>query len=510
MSKAKSDNLFRLISSLSKSEKRMFKLLASRTGAGDKKFIRLFDIVESQREYDETQVLKKAPELKPHQMPNMKAHLYKQILKCLQITSTNKLPEIKITEMIDYARILYSKCLYRECLKMIDKAKKRAVESDSHLLLLELLELEKMVAFHRENVSYENKAIKIIKETSTTSQSIHNINLFSNLSLQLNSLYQNIGFIRDKKDLEKAAYVLHTSLPKYSEQQLTFHEKLYLYYSYTGYYFFTQNFKDGYKYAQKWLGLFEEEPKMQERKTEMYIKALNSVLVAQNKLFLYHDFMSTHRKLVALKRSKKVILTENIKLHLFKAIYIHEINRHFMLGEFKSGSKIVSGLRYELNNFIPRLDKHTVLLFYYKIACLYIGSSNFNEALKWLSKIINDKEIHLREDLHSFARILRLVCYFELGDDDAVEYHIRSTYRFLSKKKSFVGYLNLIIAFLKGIRMDYSTSEVISRFIYFDIISWLESKIDGRPIQDVVKEKVALKIRLSLTDKDSTMLKKLV
>ena len=56
------------------------------------------------------------------------------------------LPEnIKITELLDYSRILYNKCLYKECVKMLDKAKAMAMENDRSVLLLEILELEKLV-----------------------------------------------------------------------------------------------------------------------------------------------------------------------------------------------------------------------------------------------------------------------------------------------------------------------------------------------------------------------------
>jgi len=247
----------------------------------------------------------------------------------------------------------------------------------------------------------------------------------------------------------------------------------------------------------------------------MYIKALNSVLVAQNKLYLYHDFMETHRKLVAIKRNKKISLTENLNLTLFRTIYIHEINRHFMLGEFKSGTRVVSKLENELNNFIPKLDKNTVLLFYYKIACLHFGSGNFKTSVKWLNKIIQDTNTELREDLQSFARIIRLICYFELGDDEMVESNIRSTYRFLLKKENFIRYQQYITQFLKGLRKDYSHKQIIERFevlktqmkkletdpfqrrafLYFDIISYLESRISGRGIQEVVQEKARLRIQ---------------
>lgn len=203
MSKVITTNLFRLIHSLSKSEKRMFKLQSVSGESSSKKFILLFDEIEKQKNYDEKKILNKRKELIPHQLPNLKAHLYKKILKTLQFSNANRLPEMYISEMIDYSRILYSKCLYRECVEMIDKAKRMAIENDSRLLLLELLEIEKMAMKQREGISEENRINQIINETIVTSESVNNINLFSNLSLKLTTFYQRIGFIRNKEDFEK-------------------------------------------------------------------------------------------------------------------------------------------------------------------------------------------------------------------------------------------------------------------------------------------------------------------
>ena len=181
-----------------------------------------------------------------------------------------------------------------------------------------------------------------------------------------------------------------------------------------------------------------------------------------------------------------------------------------MLGEFTSGTRIVRGLESELNTFFPKLDKHTILIFYYKIACLYFGASNFRMAVKWLNKIINEKEIELREDIHSFARILRLISYFELGDEELIEYSIRSTYRYLRKKGSLERYSKLIIDFLKNSKHFDTQKKIISAFtelkkemekllssryekrafLYFDIISWLESRIENRAVEKIIKEKI--------------------
>ena len=184
-----------------------------------------------------------------------------------------------------------------------------------------------------------------------------------------------------------------------------------------------------------------------------------------------------------------------------------------MLGEFTSGTRIVRKLENELENFIPILDHHTVLIFYYKIACLYFGANNFKTAIKWLNKIINEREVALREDIHSFSRILRLISYFELGDEELIEYSIKSTYRFLLKKGTLQQYHNLILSFLKNAKhlsskqkqiaafsklknqmLELKTSRYEKRaFIYFDIISWLESRIENRTVEEVIKEKARAK-----------------
>jgi len=515
MSNVKSDQLFNLIHSLSKGEKRFFKLYASRlTTAGDKKFVILFDAIEKQKVYNEDKILEKNKQLNPTQFSNLKAHLYYQLLKSTKLCNSSNLENIKITELLDYARILYNKCLYKECVKMIDKAKAMASENDRSVLLLEMLELEKLVIPKTLESGNEQRVSLVINTTNQVAESIKNINTFSNLSLRLNSYYVQTGFSKSKEDLQKVTNYFRSSLPDYKEVDLSFQEKMYLYSSFVGYYFYIQDFSNGYKYAAKWVALFEQQPEMKRHKLELYIKALNSLLAVQNKLYKYKEFSETQKQLIAIKRDKNLVLTENINLNLFKAIYVHEINRHFMLGEFKSGTRIVAALESELDKFVPKLDKHSVLLLYYKIACLYVGSGNYRTAIKWLNKIYNEKEIDLRADIYSFTRILLLVCHFELGNDYLVESNIRSTYRYFRKKGELSQYQKYILKFLRDLFSDFSDRNLKKQFVelkkqmvrlesnkyerraflYFDIISWLESKIENKSVQEIIKEKARKKI----------------
>lgn len=515
MSKVKSEQVFNLIKSLSKGEKRFFTLYAARlSNSQDKKFIILYKAIEKQKVYDEEVVLKQNKTLNPKQFSNLKAHLYFQLLRSIRLCNSSNLENIKITELLDYARILYNKCLYKECIKMIDKAKSLAIENDRSVMLLEILEIEKLVIPKTIESGNEKRVNKVIVTTNQVAQSVKNINIFSNLSLKLDSYYRQKGFVKSEEDLENVSVFFKESLPIYDETKLSFQEKMYLYSSFVGFYFFIQDFSNGHEYAVKWVNLFEQQPEMKRHKLEMYIKALNRLLTVQNKLFKFKEFTETQKQLVSIKRDKSLYLTENINLNLFKAIYMHEMNRHFMLGEFNSGTRIVRALEDELTNFIPKLDKHSILLMYYKIACLFLGSGNYKKAVFWLNKIHNEREIELREDIHAFTRILLLVAHFELGNDQLVDVNIRSSYRYFSKKGILSHYQLSILNFLKHLFLSNSERDLRKQFyslklemqvletnkfekrafLYFDIISWLESKIENKTIQEVIKEKAKIKI----------------
>ena len=514
MPKERSDALFHLVHSLSPSEKRYFRLYASRMGGGDdKKFIVLFDAIAAQKNYDEEALLRREKKLNPLQLSNMKMHLYGSILKTMRLCNSSNVVDISIADLLDYARILYNKCLYKDCLRMIDKAKRLASQHNRSVLMLELLELEKLAIRKTIAEKNEDRVLDVVERTQAVARRIANINTFSNLSIRMNTFYVKTGFIRDKSDLEKVTDFFKKGLPAYQEKKLSFNEKIYLYDSLLGYYLFIQDFRKGHACALKWVALFEDEPERIKDEPEFYIRALNGLLVVQNKLGLFRDFAQTHKNLVALKRSNMFHFSRNINLNLFKAIYIHEINRHYLMGEFRSGTRIVSRLENDLNKFFPLLDQNSVLIFYYKVACLYFGADQYKTALHWLNRIINTRGEDVREDLHTFARILALISHYELGNDELVEYNLKSLYRFLLKKGHISAYNKLILGFLKQISKNTVGKKLIRLFIglkqdmealtssrfekrafyYFDIITWLRSKIENRSMEELVKDNLVRK-----------------
>ena len=107
------DELFQLIKTLEKAEKRNFKLFMKRNAASEElKIILLFDALDKMDQYDEEGLLRKQKGIRKQQLSNLKAHLYKQILASLRVLRDDYNIDIQLHEQLDYARILYNKGLY--------------------------------------------------------------------------------------------------------------------------------------------------------------------------------------------------------------------------------------------------------------------------------------------------------------------------------------------------------------------------------------------------------------
>jgi len=121
-----SNDLFRLIKSLSPSEKRFFKIYSSRHVIGEENnYVKLFDIIDKQKQYDEAEIRKhfnNNPFVK--YLSKSKAYLHQLILKSLTSYYSQITIDAKLKEQLRQVEILYHKALYDQCIKLLRKVKK--------------------------------------------------------------------------------------------------------------------------------------------------------------------------------------------------------------------------------------------------------------------------------------------------------------------------------------------------------------------------------------------------
>ena len=509
MPNQQTDFLVQLIRSMTKAEKRNFKLYANRINAGDMKFLQLFDAIDKQRDYNEEVILNKLPNIKRAQISNMKAHLYKQLLISLRLQHTGDNVDIQVRERLDYARVLYNKGLYLQTLKVLDKTKQMAMEAKQSILTLEVVEFEKLIESQYITRSMGSRAEELTEEVTELNRLIDTAQRLSNLALRLYGLYLKVGYTRSEKDYLMVKEFFASNLPPYEVSKLSFYEKLYLCQAYVWYNYMIQDFLMCYRYAQKWVDLFRSEPEMILQQPDLYVKGMHNLLAALFNIMHHSRFVTVLNELEEFaQHHEELKFTENTKLQLFIYVYHNKINQHFIEGRFTEGLQLVPIIEEGLEHYGARIDSHRLLVFWYKIGCLYFGSGDNRNAIRYLNKVINYRDTNLREDIHCFARILNLIAHYELGNDDLVQYQVKSVYRFLAKMEDIQKVQEAIFNFLRRmpnvyphemrdefIKLRRTLGKLMENpfekrpFLYLDIISWLDCKIDNRPVQDVIREK---------------------
>ncbi len=506
------DTLFQLVRSLEKAEKRHFKLYIKRSsGKEDLKIVELFDALDKLVDYNEVVLLKKLKSIKKPQLSNVKVHLYKQLLASLRLLKSNDSIDLQLNEQFDYAHILYKKGLFSQSLKILDKAKETAKANHKVNFLLQAIALEKRIETLHITRTMQNRAEQLSAEINEVNHRIDTLARLSNLAMLLYSWFIKNGHARNEKDEQGVREYLKQHLPENAwDHEASFYEKLYLYQSYSWYAFIRQDFLMYYRYAQKWVDIFDEKPSMIRVETGHYIKGLHTLLNAHFDLRNYQKFDDILKKFEKFALTNRVRLHDNFRIQAFVYINSAKINQHSMLGTFKDGLKLVPHLLEKLKEYELFIDEHRIMVFNYKIASMYFGTGDFNTCIDYLQNIINENA-EVRSDLQSYSRLMHLMAHYELGNYELMEHLTKSVYRFMAKKENLTVVEEEMFKFLRKSfhvnrnKMQQELEMFLNKikgleknrfetraFAYLDIISWVESKVYKKTMSEILQEKYKL------------------
>lgn len=515
-----SDDLFLLIKSLDKSEKRYFRLFSSFHG-GDKKYMQVFDALEKQKYYDEKKIISKferqgrifGKDGFAKRFPGIKHYLYNLILNSLESYKTTI--DSSLHSYLNKIEILFQKGLYTQCEKVIEKGKQLAIKYDEHLALLKFLNWEIQLLEYPLCVLDTEDSIKQFYNGifNTIDQYKTNIKLSMQISLLgLQSIKK--GNIRRQSEMKELQVSIESSLLNFNEKGLSF-KLLFGYYSaFSSYFFIKNDYKRAYPYLYKLMDLMEAHPHQLVKLHMKYIQVIYNLFGCLLYLKEYQKAADVINKLNKLELS-----SPNEKRILYFYMNYMQIALCYKTAAFKEGLRQIKLLEndngwniIDKNNNVDviNIDPISTMIIQYLTACFYFATEEYREANKYLNKIINNP-IDNADTTQCFAQILSLLVHFEQGNLDLLEYKVKSVYRFLYKKNSLYKLETIILEFIRKElpEINYSEKALIKSFEvlltkiktltknpferraldYFDFVSWLESKIKGISFAEVVKEK---------------------
>ena len=502
-----SKSLHQLIHSLNKEEKKYFKKFSSfNIQQGSKNYVLLFDRINKMKEYDE-EILKH--HFKDKKFVNhfwkAKNYLYRSILKSLRSYHTKNIRELKTGETYDNLQLLLRKGLVEQCRKHLDAAKKSCYDYETYGELLKLLIFEKkLISSTRFSGVSDKDFRKLFDEINDTADKIKKWNEYQYNSTKLFELIKKKGSVTNHDDMKDIKEIIEQPIYCDDNNAQTFETKLSFYNAHYYFSYLSRDYEECYKYSLGMIRLFESSRIKMESKPEAYLNLLTNHIEVCLLTGRFDAFQIHYNKLSSLIHLSKNVFTYSIiKLNL-------ELEYCIKTGMYSRGIKLVEKINPVLNSYTDEANEMRKCSLCYNVAYLYFLRNDYSNSLHYLNKILHNE--HIKEELEViyYARLLNLIIHYELRNFKLLQYILKSTYRFLSKRRRVFETEKHIYHFIRSaFRVDsedelkYSFYELKLRlmdftsnpfergiFNYIDLISWLDSKLNNRQFSEVLIEKL--------------------
>lgn len=506
-----STELHDLIKSLTKSEKRFFKL-HSALQSGEKNYLRIFDALDRQRVYDEEAIKKTfAKETFIKHFPSEKNHLYKLILKALRAYHAEASVGGLLKQEIKNIEILFGKALYGEANKTLHRAKRMARDHEKFYYWFELLNWEKMLLEEAyESGEFTKDLDALIAEEQLVIEKLRNLAAYHILYSKINYVFRSGGYVRTDEEHAIVEEISEHPLIKGKNTALSDRAATICYYTQGFCHWAKRDWATSHAKFARAKEIMDQNPRILGDLRKRYTRTLDYLVQCQIELGHYEEAARNIKVLRAIKDGPGPVDLD-IAVQVFNASYLDELRLYGRTGEFEKALGLVEPILAGMDELGTRVRKEHELEIYYELARVHFGAGEINRALFWLNKVMNDPEPTLRQDIFTYARLFNLIIHYELGNNDLLEYIVRSTQRFLSKRDRAHDVETLLIEHVKRLarasegppaakkelqRSLYTKLDDLLKdpnagtvLKYFDFLAWAESKVEGTPFEQVVRRR---------------------
>lgn len=493
-------HLFDLIQSLTKQEKKELHKHAFDTKTNTIYF-KVYQLIERSDDYNEELIIKEIG-IKKSRFPEIKNYLFKLILKALEIINDGNVSEIKSLQEISQIIILNNKGLWQLALKRIDIAIRKLsnIENYQHVLMLIQLRDEIIFRFFPNNKT--DKDVDIAFE-NFTNNTIH----FFELNYYR---YMFLKSILPVSIYEKKPYTLafnntinnkKIAIPDFPD---TFYKKILVLRAECRMEIIKQNYDLAKKMSYSAVKFIKaNQEKVSYLPLYLSYGFININMLACLKTGDYRNGITALNKIESILKTTQNKQRNNIDYLFFN---INSMSLYSVSGNFEKAIEI--GLPFYKKNktsLTESMEMWTV--FNYTMGYSYFALQDFKNTTKHFNQIINQPNVKIvRKDFFLKALFMEIILLFEKKELGLAENKIRNYKHLLKLNHNFDDYEKIMYTFLHTYLLKEGTIDFLKTFKnkyentilnlgnynshlrYFDFISYLTSKIEGRHFVEVVRK----------------------
>ncbi|MCI4649771.1 hypothetical protein [Phaeodactylibacter sp.] len=507
MPKTPSNKLFNLIKSMSGSEKRYFKVFVGSHANKNSKYLRLFDAIEAQEEFDD-EVLKnevyQGEPVQSRKYSELKAYLYDLCLKSLQGYDEKTSVDYKLRHYLQSMQVLFRRSLFSDCQDLLGKARKLAYKYERFTVLIDMLGWEKQLAYAKSDIDYLDEALdRIDTEEQHLQQQLSSISAYRNLFFRLLVSLRKDASLAGPEFRKRLANIVDTPLLQKPPEGDAHQAQIYYYRTLSIYQLAIGDLQAFKSNSEQLIELMESKPHFLDEDVSEYISALSNLIMGCGRV---GDYDALEIYLEKLRQVKPLSQDDELKIH--RQYYQNKFSLCIAKGDFKEGLSALKTHLRERSHFDNDLfETNTFYYYYFHIS---FGAEAYDDALSYLNDWLNLSTTVERQELQGTARILNLIVHFELGNYVLLDSLIRSTYRYLKKREQLHDVERETISFirkatgspskhelkaayenLKGAFEQLPQAERAKSFFVraFDMMAWLEGKLEGKSYGEMIKRK---------------------
>jgi tetratricopeptide (TPR) repeat protein len=310
-----------------------------------------------------------------------------------------------------------------------------AVENEKFYYLFELLSWEKLLLEEAyESGEFTTDLDGLIKEEQDVIEKLRNLAAYHVLYSKINYVFRSGGYVRSDADRALVEEISHHPLIIGRNTAISHRAATICYY--------IQGFcatakVDKHTAIQKFTKvkqILDDHPQLRNDLTNRYMRALSNIMSLQIDLDMIVEARASMKAMKDMAE-KPAFQTDDIANMVYRDTTVAELRLLQKTGDYHQALAVVDELIRYMENPLTRLNKEQELVLNNVISTTYFGAGSYREALHWVNKVLNDNETNLRQDIYGYARVFNLVVHYELGNYDLLEYAVKSTHRFLSKRQ---------------------------------------------------------------------------
>ncbi len=461
----KNEELFYLIKSLSKSEKRHFKL--SVQGNESSEYLLLFDAIEGQKTYDEKAIKEQFKDKTfIHQLTTIKNYLKNRILQSLRNYHSKISRNAELIDIIRNVEILYHKGQYPICESELKRAEKKATNYQQDLLLFQIYDWKRKV--HQALYPQDMETIKTITEQQK------NTLKFTNEYIDL--ILANIDPLQFSLSHKKSVSLQNKTL-----KTLHKYRKLLI----------SKDHNKAKRVLEDLLKEWEQQPGLLKEYFTMYFSVCNNLL---GYLVFKKQYKEAFVRILLIKQKAQTI--ENISAAFIKEklrLYNIELEIHRSLKDLHTTHEVIDEIQHFVEEHKTLVPGNYLLSFRFQFANIYFLKNDFKKTLHWINAVLNNQTKKDRKDLITYTHWLNLLAHYELGNGFTLRYLIDSMKKYLKKHKNIEVYEKTVLKFLSK-TVEFSSKQQRNAFMelqkellthpfpenvlgYVDFNEWISRKI---------------------------------